>query len=812
MPEAPQNIQDGIARMELEGSIPTYAPAPTHTPVNDGLGNQWHSQNGTYSQGGSAPQAQQLPNHQAYPHNTPSNYETPNFSPFPKLQNPPPNVPPSDDEKEAILWDARLPVLNSNDPEMQLAWAQDALAYVDAAMTHEARISESQPARSQTPQIEHQLRIDAMNIVSFLADQHHPKAEFMKGMWLEFGKFGQRQDKREAFRCYQRASERGYSRAEYRMGMQFEQSNDPMKALQHYKRGAEAGDSASNYRLGMMTLLGQAGQQQDYARGVQLLKQAASTADENAPQGAYVLGMLQAHELHQVQVPEHYLPYDEKMAKANVEKAAYLGFAKAQLKMGSAYELSSMGCEFSPALSLHYNALASRQGEIEADMAISKWFLAGYEGLFPKNEELAFTYVQRAAVAHLPTAMFGLGYFYEVGISVPQNSQKALEWYEKAAQAGNKDAEGRLKVINSTGQTMSRSDHENVALGRIRSQFGSKRGGRPPRLSGQPPVPSLPSIADDESRYSQADSGDQWSNQQNHLGKPPGLQPLPPRVSSVAPYPQNDQLPGPIPSNRPPTVAPYPVNDGPPRLGLPGGFAQEMRPSSVPYSHPQHDNYGPRPGLSAGPSQWQDRPHTAYDSYGSGPQGPPAQRIVSGPPAGQRPYNGPGGFQQSPAVPPKEPIRPNTTLNIGYQAPEQNPARARLQKQGGLQGKQVGPGYDPRVSPLNVQKRTNAPQAPSSQGNYPPRVSSGGVSQGRVSQPPSNSGLRPNPQGQSRPSPNGPSAVAGGRPQNPSSGPAGAAQKPAPRPPGTGPKTFDDMGVPNKKKDEECVSATVPIV
>lgn len=37
-----------------------------------------------------------------------------------------------------------------------------------------------------------------------------------------------------------------------------------------------------------MTLLGQHGQRQDYARGVHLVRHAAQTADENAPQGAYV--------------------------------------------------------------------------------------------------------------------------------------------------------------------------------------------------------------------------------------------------------------------------------------------------------------------------------------------------------------------------------------------------------------------------------------------------------------------------------------------------------------------------------------------
>lgn len=41
-------------------------------------------------------------------------------------------------------------------------------------------------------------------------------------------------------------------------------------------------------RLGMMTLLGQHGQPLDYERGIHLIKSAAHTADENAPQGAYV--------------------------------------------------------------------------------------------------------------------------------------------------------------------------------------------------------------------------------------------------------------------------------------------------------------------------------------------------------------------------------------------------------------------------------------------------------------------------------------------------------------------------------------------
>ena len=173
--------------------------------------------------------------------------EQPSFSPFPPLRNRPANVPPSDEEKEGILENARTPVLTSDDPEMQLSWAQDTLAWVEIASQNDARISENQSARTQTPHIEHQLRVDAVSIVTFLADQNHPKAVFMKGMWLEFGKFGLRMDKKEAFRCYQRSTQRGYARAEYRMGMQFESSNELDKAIKHYNLGVQAGDSASHY-------------------------------------------------------------------------------------------------------------------------------------------------------------------------------------------------------------------------------------------------------------------------------------------------------------------------------------------------------------------------------------------------------------------------------------------------------------------------------------------------------------------------------------------------------------------------------------
>ena len=256
-------MQNNIARLELDGASPLHSSgSPSHgSSSNDQFANRPYEISSGHPQ--LHPHAHQNQSNESEDTRSasatdgrppmsqlgyaPTSLEQPSFSPFPIIQNRPANVPPSDDEKENILETAREAVLNSNDPEMQLTWAQDALGYVEVAMENERRLSDVQKPRSSTPRVEHQLRVDAINVVSFLADQHHPRAEFMRGTWLEFGKFNFRMDKKEAYRCYSRAAQGGYARAEYRMGMQFESSNDIAKAIKHYTLGENGHDSASYY-------------------------------------------------------------------------------------------------------------------------------------------------------------------------------------------------------------------------------------------------------------------------------------------------------------------------------------------------------------------------------------------------------------------------------------------------------------------------------------------------------------------------------------------------------------------------------------
>ena len=108
---------------------------------------------------------------------------------------------------------------------------------------------------------------------------------------------------------------------------------------------------------------------------------------------------------------------------------------------------------------------------------------------------------------------------------------------------------------------MSKSDHENIAINRIKSTHGSMRGQRPQRFG--KPVETLPTVQDSpEPRYSS---------------------PRPPRSSSVTPYPDD----------RTSTVTPYPDANYPPQNQQPGPnksfFVANDRPTSQqprPYGAP----------------------------------------------------------------------------------------------------------------------------------------------------------------------------------------------------------------------------------
>lgn len=502
--------------------------------------------------------------------------------------------------------------------------------------------------------------------------------------------------------------------------------------------------------------------------------------------------MLQARELAQVNVPEQYLPLNISAARFNIEKAAYLGFAKAQTKMGAAYELCQLGCDFDPALSLHYNALAARQGEPDAEMSISKWFLCGYDGIFEKNDELAFIYARRATQSGFATAEFAMGYFFEIGMYVPVDLKEAKAWYSKASEHGNKDASARIEGITRS-HTLSKKDHENVAIARIKSQYGSQKGRRPERFkNNQTPMPT---IAD------------------GPIAMPDPNQSRPLAGTRLSPYPSQDDLP-----KRPVSVAPYPVDNEsdqrnkqwPAHVGT-SSFPQpytrpESRPNSVASMGPprldtQHQSQSP---AQMGPP----RPLTGHGDMMGNVRGRSTPMFNTAP--GPQGYRQPSSVLASPKThspaPLETPARPQSRVDIGFSAPPDLSGADRKRK---LQkSDNSGAGTSRPLPTPSVYEAAPKPDPPRMSSMAHARTFSGtnqGPGPGRRPIPPSK-------QYESTPNLAGPGSPMTTTTPLPSVKPAGAPTATPPpstattRPPGKGPQTFEEMGVPQAKKDSECVS------
>jgi TPR repeat protein len=859
MPEVPQNMQEDLQRMELEaGQQPrNNVAAPNTQPQSQPVP-------AASAPGQATTDFKPFKDTKTHYQNMSDQFEGPNFSPFPKVKGD--NVPPSDEEKEEILYNAREHVLNSNNVSMQLSWARDALSWVEIAAEAHMRENGGQMARPQTPKVEHELRHDAIQIVEYISQQSHPEALFMRAKWLEFGKFGFRMDKKEAYKGYKKAAEQANGRAEYRMGMLYENTNEMDQALKHYNLGLGLKDSAASYRLGMMSLTGQHGQRKDFQKGLELIQAAADSADEDAPQGAYVYGMLIARDLPDISMPEGMLPYDVNVARQYIEKAAYLGFAKAQLKMGQAYELCQLGCDFNPAYSLHYYGLAARQGQPEAALGVSRWFLFGYEGVFQKNEQLAYKYAMQAADAKLPTGEFAIGYYNEIGIHVQKNLRDARTWYEKAAEHGNDDAKGRLAQLDQS-KTLTKKDHETTALSRIKSQHGSQRGRKPDRFkqkeSAMPtlqesapstpvdaPLPKLPLKGASPRQSPQvkpvADSYDMPEH-----GRHPSMgnsrvpaftvnldQNLAMRPKSAAPYPVDDRPP-PLNLNRPQSVAPYPEDDM--RRPVSPHFNPSIRPSSGPQADRPMSAFGIRPQSYAPPQSQstsnlippaasqppRGRVQSAGWDQGAGGYRQPSPGRVGGTPAPYPPYDAgqqrvPMGSAPQGGPPVVDPTRNRLSKTNPNPGPSQYPPQ-QPQHPYAMSGAQQ-PGRDyaaPGGRPMS-----DVYGAP---GGHPPRIDSapmqGGHARlpsqgqllkdrpgmmdpmaGRQSAPPMQHASGPRP---GSVAPFSPAAVGqqhGGPGRHGS--PALSVQSPPPKhqPTGQGPATFEQMGIPPGKSESDCVS------
>jgi TPR repeat protein len=374
---------------------------------------------------------------------------------------------------------AAIPTIQnpSFDIVRKFVWCRDTLFLVDRLNQMSPNSSEipAGPIHIEDPQLLQLIEIAIPIILSISSPQPMPnpipgyvaEAIYLRATLAASGAWPEHivLNPRAAFRDFEQAAKGGYPPAWFRLGRDYEAVGDEKHARTCFERGVKHDVESCLYvcisalqvifsvlnihqkRMGMAHLMGQLGLPPRPDVALPLLERAATLATVHVAQPAYVFGLLLLNEFSHVSIPPHFLslvvppgsiPAAE--ARKHLERAAYLHFTPAQYKLGHAYEFAEPPFSFDPLASVQYYSLASQQGEIEADMALSKWFLCGAEGAFEKDESLAFTFAEKAARKGLPSAEFALGYYAEVGVGGPKDIEAARKWYNRVGFAFIKSA------------------------------------------------------------------------------------------------------------------------------------------------------------------------------------------------------------------------------------------------------------------------------------------------------------------------------------------------------------------------------------
>lgn len=205
----------------------------------------------------------------------------------------------------------------------------------------------------------------------------------------------------DAVSMWKEASEMGYSRSQFNLGLSYETGQgvkkDARKAAKYYKLAAAENHTQAMYNLALMYSEGE-GVKQDPGKAIDLM-----------------------------------------------ERAAEQGLAQAQTYLGVHYtETDSQ--DYNKAVSMFSEA--AKQENPEAQYFLGICYEQGW-GVEVNECKAAHLYSQAAQSGH-DGALFNLAVFHEYGIGgLPEDSISAEELYRKSAQLGNKMAEDKVMEIEA---------------------------------------------------------------------------------------------------------------------------------------------------------------------------------------------------------------------------------------------------------------------------------------------------------------------------------------------------------------------------
>lgn len=284
---------------------------------------------------------------------------------------------------------------------------------------------------------------EALHYLKRLADKGYVDAQYLLGDAYSSGAFG-KIDNREAFNLFLAAAKHGHTESAFRTAHCYEDGlgtgHDSRKGMEFLKIAASKNHPAAMYKLGVYCFYGRMGVSQDVSAkkiGIKWLERACNVATELTAAAPYELGKIYYEGFLDIVIA------DKMYALKLFSDAAALGHVEAAAILGHHYEVGEV-VDADAQLSINYYTNAAVAGHPQSMLSICAWYLVGLEPFLPKDEDEAFEWAKRAAMANLAKAQFALANFYEKGIGCEKNIKEAQQWYTKAAENGEIKALARI--------------------------------------------------------------------------------------------------------------------------------------------------------------------------------------------------------------------------------------------------------------------------------------------------------------------------------------------------------------------------------
>jgi uncharacterized protein len=277
-------------------------------------------------------------------------------------------------------------------------------------------------------------------------DSSLSEAQAYMGLAYEFGLFGLRRNSHMAFNYYAISARQNNPIGTFRMAQCFEKGIGKPRshgsALDFYRCSAKLGYVVGMHIYGSVLIRGDLKGLKDMQSGLFYLKLATRKADSSYPFPYYDLALCHESSSGIIEVEP-----DDAYAFKLYKRGAMLNCPNCQYRVARCYEYGELDQEQDFEKAVEWYGKAASLGQIDAQMAYSKFLFTGIEGVLMPDPRKSFYWVLKAAVRGSGQAAFSTAEFVESGHGTRKNVLLALWWYTVASEFGHSHAHYKIAQL-----------------------------------------------------------------------------------------------------------------------------------------------------------------------------------------------------------------------------------------------------------------------------------------------------------------------------------------------------------------------------